>query len=85
MVRFHISAQKNQKLTCWTPLATNRTPNCMGICMENRTCRQPLTLGINFTRATSQKVIPRLKQQLNYRNIRDRLLFTPIFDPQTPS
>jgi hypothetical protein len=43
MVRFHISAKNNQKLTCWTPLAANRTPNRMGIRMENRTCRQPLT------------------------------------------
>jgi hypothetical protein len=42
MVRFHISAKKNQKLTGWTPLAANRTPNRMGIRMENRTCRQPL-------------------------------------------
>jgi hypothetical protein len=43
MVRFHISAQNNQKLTCWTPLAANRTPNRMGIRMENLSCRQPLT------------------------------------------
>jgi hypothetical protein len=43
MVRFHISAQKIQKLTCLTPLAANRTPNRMGIRMENRTCGQPLS------------------------------------------
>jgi hypothetical protein len=44
MVFLHISAKKNQKLTCWTPLAANRTPNRMGIRMGNRTCRQPLML-----------------------------------------
>jgi hypothetical protein len=42
MVRFQKFSQKNQKITCWTPLAANRTPNRMGIRMENRTCRQPL-------------------------------------------
>jgi hypothetical protein len=42
MVLFHISETKNQKLICLTPLAANRTPNRMGIRMENRTCRQPL-------------------------------------------
>jgi hypothetical protein len=47
MVRFHIFSQKNQKITCWTPLAANRTPNRMGIRMENRTCRQPLTQILN--------------------------------------
>jgi hypothetical protein len=43
IVCLHISAKKNQKLPCWTPLAANRTPNRMGIRMGNRTCRQPLT------------------------------------------
>jgi hypothetical protein len=38
-----VAPGKNQKLTCWTPLAANRTPNRMGIRMENRTCRQPLS------------------------------------------
>jgi hypothetical protein len=42
MVCLHISAKKNQKLTCLTPLAANRTPNRMEIRMENSTCRQPL-------------------------------------------
>jgi hypothetical protein len=42
MVCFHISAKNNQNLTCFTPLAANRTPNRMGIRMGNRTCRRPL-------------------------------------------
>jgi hypothetical protein len=36
MVHFHISAKKNKKLACWTPLAANRSPNRMEIRMENR-------------------------------------------------
>jgi hypothetical protein len=44
MVCLHISANKNKKLTCLTPLAANRTPNRMGISMGNRTCRRPLTV-----------------------------------------
>jgi hypothetical protein len=39
MVCKHISANTKEKITCWTPLAANRTPNRLGICMENRTCR----------------------------------------------
>jgi hypothetical protein len=43
MLHLHISAKTNQKLTCLTPLATNRTPNRIAIRMENRMCRRPLT------------------------------------------
>jgi hypothetical protein len=53
MVRFHISAKKNPKLTCWTPLAANRKPNRMGIRMEIRTCRQPLTLSLSLSLSLS--------------------------------
>jgi hypothetical protein len=42
MVSSYISAEK--KLTCWTPLAANRTPIRTGICMEYRPCRQPLCI-----------------------------------------
>jgi hypothetical protein len=44
MVCLNISAKNIQKLTCLTPLAANRTPNRIGIRVENRTCRRPLTL-----------------------------------------
>jgi hypothetical protein len=43
IVCLQISAKKNKKLTCWAPLAANRTPNRTEIRMGNRTCRQPLT------------------------------------------
>jgi hypothetical protein len=43
-VCIHISAKQNQKLTCWTPLAANRTPNRMQIRKQNRTCRRSLRL-----------------------------------------
>jgi hypothetical protein len=42
MVCLHILTKKTQRLTCWTPLAANRTLNRIGIRMENRTCRRPL-------------------------------------------
>jgi hypothetical protein len=34
MVCLHISAKIKEKITGWTPLAANRTPNRMGIRME---------------------------------------------------
>jgi hypothetical protein len=42
MVCLHISRETNQKLTCGTPLAANRTPNRMPIRTQNHTCRRPL-------------------------------------------
>jgi hypothetical protein len=42
MAWLHISAKINQKLTFWTPLAANRTPNRIPIRTQNRTCRQTL-------------------------------------------
>jgi hypothetical protein len=42
MVCLHISAKNNQKSTCLTSLAANRTPNRMRIRLENRMCRRPL-------------------------------------------
>jgi hypothetical protein len=47
MVCLYISSKKIQKLTCWTPLAANRTPNRAGIRMENCTCRRPLSCSLN--------------------------------------
>jgi hypothetical protein len=44
---FTFQPKKNQKLTCSTPLAANRTPNRMGIRMENRICRRPLRVRLH--------------------------------------
>jgi hypothetical protein len=43
MVCLHISAKTNRKLTCGTPLAANRIPNCTPIRTQNGTCRRPLS------------------------------------------
>jgi hypothetical protein len=40
---FGIPKNKCVEKNRFTPLAANRTPNCMGICMENRTCRWTLS------------------------------------------
>jgi hypothetical protein len=48
--------KKNQKVTGWTPFAANRTPNRMGIRMENRTCRRPLTLNERATTYFSRQL-----------------------------
>jgi hypothetical protein len=39
MVCLHISTKTKEEITCWT---ANRTPNRIGIRMENRACRRPL-------------------------------------------
>jgi hypothetical protein len=64
MVRFHISAKKNQKFTCWTPLAANRTPNRMDIRMENRTCRQPLAIELSNYRTIDIVIFPSIIDKL---------------------
>jgi hypothetical protein len=41
LLQWHISAKTNQKFTCLTPLAANRTRNRTRIRIQNRTCRRP--------------------------------------------
>jgi hypothetical protein len=49
MVCLHISSKTNQKFTCGTPLAANRTPNRTPILTQNRTCRRPLKPKVHAT------------------------------------
>jgi hypothetical protein len=42
MVFLHVSAKTKKKITCWIPLAANRTPNRTPVRTQNRTCRRPL-------------------------------------------